>query len=230
MLKKTRASKLNYFHHRGKALSKDFGRTQLGFREITTLMTLISTFDEKISLEKSLRGKSIIDLGCGDRYIEDAVLSSGGFYSGFDISDADFERDKIPVKANSYDIVICLALIEHLANPNFFISEIKRVLKPGGLVWLSTPDIEVSKFSFWDDPTHIHPYTRKSLKIFLEMANFSSVKIYPNYRCKPKSYYSESNFNFFRARYLIPFLGTSSNIIPSFLKGKSKGLFAIAIN
>ncbi len=229
-MKKVSLNKFSYFQHRIRSLSNDPNRISLGFREIKTLRTLLSSIGEDASREKFLNGKRIIDLGCGDQYIKNAILSAGGFYYGIDVSDADFERDKIPVKTNSYDIVICLALIEHLANPNFFMSEIKRILKPGGLIWLSTPDIEASKFSFWDDPTHAHPYTRKSLRMVLEMAGFSSIKICPNYRCKPKNYYSENNFNFFRARYLIPFLGTAAKFIPNFLKGKSKGLFAIAIN
>ncbi len=221
-----RTGKLNYFHHRGQVLSKDIARIDYGFREIRTLITLLSVIREDVSLI----GKSIVDLGCGDRYLENAIKFAGGFYYGFDIFDADFEKERIPANDNSFDIVICLALIEHLADPGFFLSEIKRVLKPGGVVWLSTPDLEVSKFSFWDDPTHVHPYTRKSLRMLLNMAGFSHVKICPNYRCKPKSYYSESKFNFFRATYLMPFSGTSKLPVPEFLKGKSKGLFAIALN
>jgi 2-polyprenyl-3-methyl-5-hydroxy-6-metoxy-1,4-benzoquinol methylase len=221
-----RAGKLNYFNHRGQFLSKDISRIGYGYREIKTLKTLLSSIYEDVSLN----GKSIVDLGCGDRYLENAIKSAGGFYYGFDISDADFEKEHIPAKDNSYDIAICLALIEHLADPGFFLSEIKRVLKPGGILWLSTPDIEVSKFSFWDDPTHVHPYTRKSLRMVLNMTGFSSVKICPNYRCKPKSYYLESKFNFFRAKYLMPFSGTSKLSVPEFLKGKCKGLFAIAFN
>ena len=81
---KMRTGKLNYFHHRGQVLSKDIARIGYGFREIRTLITLLSTIREDVSLT----GKSIVDLGCGDRYLENAIKSAGGFYYGFDIFDA----------------------------------------------------------------------------------------------------------------------------------------------
>jgi len=60
------------------------------------------------------------------------------------------------------------------------------------------------------------------------MNGFKDVLVTPNYRCKPSSYYTDSRFNFFRARHLMPFSGVSKLPVPSFLKGGCAGLFLLA--
>ena len=54
---------------------------------------------------------------------------------------------------------------------------------------------------------------------------FTNVKILPNLRCKSRWWY-EGRFRFFKAYYLLPFKG-DTKFVPDFLKGKSRGLFAI---
>ena len=138
------------------------------------------------------------------------------------------EIDKIPSISNSVDIAIGLALIEHLHDPSNFLSEVKRILKPGGALWMDTPDIAADGTDFWNDPTHVHPYTRKSLKLLLGMSEYRDIRITPNYRCKPIKYYKGSELNFFIARRLMLFKGTSTIPVPKFLKGKCFGLFVLA--
>jgi SAM-dependent methyltransferase len=53
----------------------------------------------------------------------------------------DLENDAIPTDSNSYDLVLCFEVIEHMEiDPMFLMSEINRVLKPDGLCFLSTPN------------------------------------------------------------------------------------------
>ena len=80
---------------------------------------------------------------------------------------------------------------------------------------------------FFDDPTHIHPYTVKSLKYLLEISNFKHSRVVPNLRCQKKSNYIGDSA-FFRAALLRPFTNSPKNkLIPNFLKGKALGLFGI---
>lgn len=46
-----------------------------------------------------------------------------------------------PYKSNNFDMVISQQVIEHLINPDFFIEEAKRVLKKGGLLIITTPNL-----------------------------------------------------------------------------------------
>lgn len=63
---------------------------------------------------------------------------------GFDITleAANSERDPWPYADNSFDLVTGMEILEHLAlDPYFFFSEAARVLKPGGHILLTTPNV-----------------------------------------------------------------------------------------
>jgi len=196
----------------------------LGEREVKTLLTVLDIQDGP----KSLNGKSIADLGCGDQHLRAAFELRGASYQGIDISDCNLEVDPFPICNETVDIVVSMAVLEHLRDPGHFLAEIKRVLKPGGVLWMDTPDIEACGNKFWNDPTHVHPYTRASLKTLLSMSGFEDVLVTPNYRCKKRSMYSGTNFSFLRARYLMPLSGLNPLPVPDFLKGRCTGLFAIS--
>jgi len=51
----------------------------------------------------------------------------------------------LPFKDNSFDMVTLIAVIEHLDHPEYIISEVHRVLKPGGSLILTTPTPESKK-------------------------------------------------------------------------------------
>ena len=216
-------NKESYFVTRNAKLATISNREAMGEREIQTLLIML----QAKSAGYELKGKSLIDLGCGDQYIRQAVEKHGASYRGIDINECDLEIDALPISAESTDIVVCLALIEHLSDPGNLIKEVKRVLKAGGILWLSTPDIQACREKFWNDPTHVRPYTRSSLRSLLDMHFFADIIVTPNYRCKPKTYYADTKFNFFRARHLMPFSGVSTLPVPSFLKGGCTGLFAL---
>jgi 2-polyprenyl-3-methyl-5-hydroxy-6-metoxy-1,4-benzoquinol methylase len=217
-------NKQNYFKHRNKTLSVRVDRNKLGEREVTTLLTILNVNADG----GFLKGKVVIDLGCGDQYIKEAFERRSAVYRGVDIEECNLEVQSFPVEDRSQDIAVCLALIEHLQDPGHFLAETLRILKPGGLLWLSTPDIQACGSKFWDDPTHVHPYTRASLKTLLRINGFTDVLVTPNYRCKPSNHYRDTNFNFFRARHLMPFAGITQMPVPNGLKGYCTGLFALA--
>ena len=58
------------------------------------------------------------------------------------------------------------SVIEHIYNPNNFLNEIKRILKKNGNLIIVTPNFRFSFKEFYDDPTHVKPYTEESLKNF----------------------------------------------------------------
>ena len=216
------SNKENYFSHRLKNIERD-GRELLGEREVQTLMTVLGLE----AGQSALSGKQVVDLGCGDQHLKNPFEKQGANYRGIDIDECNLEVEAFPLEDETYDIAVSMAVIEHLRDPGHFLSEIKRVLKPGGALWMDTPDIEACGAKFWNDPTHVHPYTRSSFRMLLEMNGFKDVLVTPNYRCKPSSYYANSGFNFFRARYLMPFSGVSRLPVPTFLKGGCTGLFAL---
>jgi len=197
-------------------------RSELGFREMYTLDFLARQHNFFLK-----SGHSLLDLGCGDKYIETAALSRGLKYTGTDIDQVHFERDQLPFEDEQFDVVVSYAVIEHLYSPEFFLSEIYRVLKKGGLVLLSTPNWIMDYRNFYNDPTHVKPYTPESLERVMRLSKFSDIRSYPGLRCKPLWYYT-GKYKFLKAFYLLPFRG-QSKFIPEFLKGHARSIFAIAI-
>ena len=120
-----------------------------------------------------------------------------------------------------------MAVIEHLRDPSNFLNESMRVLKPGGFIWLSTPNWQHCFKSFYNDYTHVMPYTPVSLVRLLADFGFVNPVAFPNLRCKPNWCYV-GPFPYSRAKYIFPFSGHSRFPVPSFLKGKSTGIFALA--
>ena len=53
---------------------------------------------------------------------------------------ANFDVDELPWPANTFDAITCMHVIEHLRNPGRIFEEASRVLKPGGVIYVETPD------------------------------------------------------------------------------------------
>ncbi len=196
-------------------------RYHLGMREIQTFKLLAQ--ESGIALP---RNTAFLDLGCADRYLEKACVTEGWSYSGLDYSDVNFEVDRLPLKDASIDVAASLAVIEHLRDPANFLSEIYRCLRPGGVVYLSTPNFRLDWKNFYNDPTHVRPYTPESIEQLLKLQGYDSVKSYPGLRCKDIAWY-RGKHRFLKAYYLLPFRSDTRLPVPSFLKGHARSVFAL---
>jgi SAM-dependent methyltransferase len=113
-------------------------------------------------LQGVLRGTpspaSIVDVGCGDGMATDlaARANPGHRFVGLDWSSdalrqaqargltlvrASAESAGLPIASASADVMIMSELIEHLVDPDSVLDEAWRVLKPGGTLLLSTPNL-----------------------------------------------------------------------------------------
>jgi len=106
------------------------------------------------------RGKDVLDVACGEGY-GSAALAKGGARSviGVDIAPEVVEHarlcyqidarvgsaESIPVESNSVDLVVSFETIEHVEHPGQFLEECARVLRPGGVLIVSTPNLKISK-------------------------------------------------------------------------------------
>ena len=97
------------------------------------------------ALEEHGRG-AVLDAGCGSMPYRAVIERSAVRYDGLDIEPRTAGvrytcsvTDMAPVSDASYDTVLCSEVLEHLRDPAAALSEINRVLKPGGKLILSVP-------------------------------------------------------------------------------------------
>ncbi|HEY7222359.1 MAG TPA: methyltransferase domain-containing protein [Micromonosporaceae bacterium] len=102
---------------------------------------------------------TIVDAGCGDGTFLDRLAKSldrpGTSYLGLDYSAHQIAKAKLlpyefhqcdlgvgmPLPAESVDIVHAAEVIEHLVNPDLLLTEATRVLRPGGQIVITTPNL-----------------------------------------------------------------------------------------
>lgn len=130
-------------------------------------------------------GARVLDVGCGTGgFLELMERENSGIETvGIDLgtppdflSRGDFLRasaNALPFADNSFDVVTCAHVIEHLVDPEPCVRELLRVCRPGGSIYIETPSPRAAWVplfnTFWDDPTHVRPYSRTGLKRLLEI-------------------------------------------------------------
>ncbi len=95
----------------------------------------------------------VLDLGCGDGKTGKELLDKGFVVDACDMDTNNFNfkglipfkecnlNNSLPYPDQTFDYVIFMEVIEHIYNPSYVISQIHRILKPGGRLILSTPNI-----------------------------------------------------------------------------------------
>ena len=106
----------------------------------------------------------------------DISMKSKELSPDLDIDIIDADSDLWPYPDNSFDIVYSKSFVEHLLNPEKYFVESYRVLKPGGILLTLTPDWESQFKKFYDDLTHVSPFTIISLRNIQLMNGFSNVE------------------------------------------------------
>ncbi len=133
-----------------------------------------------VHLLPQLRG-DVLDVGCGTMPYRRFVPATR--YVGLDYdtpqrreagyADIFYDGRKFPVGDSSFDGVLCTQVLEHVFNPEEFLGEIARVLRPGGSLVLTVPFI-------WDEheqPYDFGRYSSFGLKALLEKKGFDVVKM-----------------------------------------------------
>jgi len=155
-------------------------------------------FDQVCAHVKRLRPARLLDLGCGDGRLACLVKLAcpGVTIHGCDVSDValsrsegldrsyvlDLDTDPLPEPGESFDVVTASEVLEHLSGPRYVLAEVRRVLKPGGRLLVTVPNVAFWRFrwqalrgevpSVTADERHLHSYTAASLGRLLESEGF----------------------------------------------------------
>lgn len=84
-------------------------------------------------------------------------------------ADCFYDGKRIPYADEYFDSVLCSQVLEHVFNPEEFLSEIRRVLRPGGKLLLTVPFV-------WDEheqPADFGRYSSFGIRALLERHGFS---------------------------------------------------------
>jgi glycosyltransferase involved in cell wall biosynthesis/SAM-dependent methyltransferase len=121
-------------------------------------------------------GKDVLDIACGEGYGSALLSVRARRVVGVDIAyeaiahaSRKYDRPNarfvvgtcrhIPLADHTVDLIVSFETIEHVAEHEDVIAELKRVLRPGGLLVISSPD----KYEYSDVPGYSNPYHVKEL-------------------------------------------------------------------
>jgi ubiquinone/menaquinone biosynthesis C-methylase UbiE len=182
-----------------------------------------------IGISRIETGSDLLDLGSGDgsfyRYCKKNGIQCE--FTDGSVDNIDFEKDKLKFENEKFDFILMNSVIEHLHNPINILNESKRVLKKDGILIVITPNFRYAYKNFYDDPTHVQPYTHISIEKILKITDYTQIKTYPFLINKPLLYWNLP-FKFFLASAL-PFKNHTYKKfpIPRFLRGNSTALICV---
>ena len=122
-------------------------------------------------------GLRVLDVGCGDRPYAELFPGAVGFdVPGNPHADLHGSLEAIPVEDASFDVVLCLQVLEHVPDPGAAVQELRRAVRPGGRVLLSTHGI----YPFHPNPDDLWRWTQQGLeRLLFTNAEWSSVTVIP---------------------------------------------------
>ncbi|MEX2586631.1 MAG: class I SAM-dependent methyltransferase [Actinomycetota bacterium] len=126
-----------------------------------------------------VEGKEVLDLGSGEGYGSQILASSARRVAGIELDPLAVEHARLNYRDSnlafvegsvldlrqfedgSFDAAVCFEVIEHVSDHDRLLAEVSRVLRPGGIFIVSTPDREV----YNTELGHVNPYHLKEMDL-----------------------------------------------------------------
>lgn len=148
----------------------------------------------------NVHGRAVLDAGCGIGLLSKRLGLDKNQVVGIDINLHMLQYSKneikfgdilrasiyeIPIKSKEFDCVFLSNVMEHLERPLEALKEIRRMLKPSGVLFLSTPNgalynlkkLVGKVYKRAMDRTHIHEFIWKELRTLVEKGGFQIVEV-----------------------------------------------------
>lgn len=138
-------------------------------------------------------GKLVLDAASGEGYGSDILRAAGAKVVGVEIDLATVEASRLrypgvdfvqgdvarlPFPDAHFDVITSFETLEHIPDPQSCLNEFRRVLKPGGVLIISTPDKTIyNRYLAEPNPFHLHELERQEFRQALEQ-RFRNVALY----------------------------------------------------
>lgn len=126
------------------------------FRPLHEINPLRLDYIEKIC--NGLKGKRVVDIGCGGGILSESMATRGAHVTGIDLAEkplrvaklhlldsgqqVDYQlisaEDLAQQKPHQFDVVTCMEMLEHVPDPASTVKACAQLVKPGGQVFFST--------------------------------------------------------------------------------------------
>jgi SAM-dependent methyltransferase len=116
-----------------------------------------------------------LDVGCGVNYTK-------RHYPGAITSEADLDVERYDFKDSAFKTITSIEVLEHLYNPLFHLTEVRRVLHPEGLLYLLTPNdssliYRAEHLLGRKYASHFHQFTEFDLRQIMARAGLEVVRL-----------------------------------------------------
>jgi SAM-dependent methyltransferase len=140
-----------------------------------------------------MHGRSVIDIGCSYGNMLQSFRELGYEVKGVDNDPdameeckrrklpcvrADIERG-LPLPDGSADNIFCSHIMEHVRDVPGLMKQCFRILKPGGVLIIVSPDWRRFYRRYYDDPTHVTPLTTVNTERMLDSSGFTVLETRP---------------------------------------------------
>lgn len=148
-------------------------------------------------------GGRFLDIGCNGGFVVEAAREAGFDAWGLEVDGVSiaYARQHYPANAYHYgivedfrpdhgfDLIYSSEVIEHVADPRAFVGAIARLLNPGGVLYLTTPDIShwrrprnLGRWDGFNPPVHCVYFNPRSLRLLLENSGLQIVRKLPAFK------------------------------------------------
>jgi ubiquinone/menaquinone biosynthesis C-methylase UbiE len=174
-------------------------------------LTYSDHYARYLALREIVKGKNVLDVACGSGFgtqmLAETALHVDGVdidketidyaqknFSGKNIKYSVGSAYEIPARDKSYDVVVSFETVEHLDNHPVFYNEVKRVLKPSGILIVSMPNAKNPLHGtneFHVSEQNLDEF-EKELKSFFKNVDISFQNIWITSQIWPKHVYSST--------------------------------------
>ncbi len=172
-----------------------------GYREYVRARELkVSTFRERLELiQRRVPEGRLLDVGCACGYLIEVALDAGYDAYGVEFAASALAQASPRVQPRifsdnvegvaakelgAFDVVTAFDIVEHLLDPIRFLGQLRNLLRPGGLLAVTTPDsrhvlrfLMGARWPMLQPLQHTFLFSRRSMRLALERAGFTGASL-----------------------------------------------------